>query len=286
LSFDLSVFDIFGLLAAGGTIVFPEASLALDASHWAQLVHSEKITVWNTVPALMQLLVEQAQKGESIGNSLRVIMMSGDWIPVNLPSQIRKLLPQAKIMSLGGATEASIWSILYPVEHIDTNWKSVPYGKPMLNQTFRVLNAAKAPCPVWVPGQLHIGGIGLAKGYWQDERKTNASFGLNPLTRERLYRTGDLGRYLPDGNIEFLGCEDFQVKVQGYRIELGEIEARLQAYPGVENCVVAVREDDPGEKRLVGYVILQPGKTLDSAAMRKHLRSKLPEYMVPSAIDP
>jgi acyl-coenzyme A synthetase/AMP-(fatty) acid ligase len=156
----------------------------------------------------------------------------------------------------------------------------------MLNQTFRVLNAAKAPCPVWVPGQLHIGGIGLAKGYWQDERKTNASFGLNPLTRERLYRTGDLGRYLPDGNIEFLGCEDFQVKVQGYRIELGEIEARLQAYPGVENCVVAVREDDPGEKRLVGYVILQPGKTLDSAAMRKHLRSKLPEYMVPSAIDP
>jgi amino acid adenylation domain-containing protein len=284
LSFDLSVSDIFGLLAAGGTIVFPEASLALDASHWAQLVRSEKITVWNTVPALMQLLVEQAQKGESIGDSLRVIMLSGDWIPVNLPSQIRKLLPQAKIMSLGGATEASIWSILYPVEHIDPSWKSVPYGKPMLNQTFHVLNAAKAPCPVWVPGQLHIGGIGLAKGYWQDERKTNASFGLNPLTRERQYRTGDLGRYLPDGNIEFLGREDFQVKVQGYRIELGEIEARLQACPGVENCVVAVREDDPGEKRLVGYVILQPGKTLDSAAMREHLRSKLPEYMVPSAI--
>jgi aspartate racemase len=154
----------------------------------------------------------------------------------------------------------------------------------MLNQTFHVLNAAKAPCPVWVPGQLHIGGIGLAKGYWQDVRKTNASFGLNPLTRERQYRTGDLGRYLPDGNIEFLGREDFQVKVQGYRIELGEIEARLQACPGVENCVVAVREDDPGEKRLVGYVILQPGKTLDSAAMREHLRSKLPEYMVPSAI--
>jgi pyochelin synthetase len=283
LSFDLSVYDIFGPLSAGGTIVFPTASLALDASHWAQLVLSEKITVWNTVPALVQLLLEQAQNGESIGKSLRVVMMSGDWIPTNLPVQIRKLLPQAKIMSLGGATEASIWSILYPIEQVDTNWKSIPYGKPMLNQTFHVLNAAKAPCPAWVPGQLHIGGIGLAKGYWQDERKTDASFGLNPLTGERLYRTGDLGRYLPDGNIEFLGREDFQVKVQGYRIELGEIEARLQAYPGVENCVVAVREDDPGEKRLVGYVILTPGTTLDSAALRENLRSKLPEYMVPSA---
>jgi amino acid adenylation domain-containing protein len=283
LSFDLSVYDIFGLLAAGGTIVFPTASLALDASHWAQLVLSEKITVWNTVPALMQLLVEQAQNGESIGKTLRVVMMSGDWIPINLPGQIRKLLPQAKIISLGGATEASIWSILYPIEQIDPNWKSVPYGKPMLNQTFHVLSAAKAPCPAWVPGQLHIGGIGLAKGYWQDERKTDASFGLNSVTGERLYRTGDLGRYLPDGNIEFLGREDFQVKVQGYRIELGEIEARLQAHPGVENCVVAVREDEPGERRLVGYVILNPGATLDSAALREYLRSKLPEYMVPLA---
>ena len=284
LSFDLSVYDIFGLLAAGGTIVFPEAALALDAPHWAQLVRTEKITVWNTVPALMQLLVEQAQSGESIGKSLRVVMMSGDWIPVNLPGQIRNLLPQSKIMSLGGATEASIWSILYPIEQIDPNWISVPYGKPMLNQTFHVLNAAKAPCPVWVTGELHIGGIGLAKGYWQDERKTDASFSVNPLTGERLYRTGDLGRYLPDGNIEFLGRDDFQVKVQGYRIELGEIEARLQACPGVDNCVVAVREDDPGEKRLVGYVILQPGRTLDSSALREQLREKLPEYMVPSAI--
>jgi len=283
LSFDLSVFDIFGLLAAGGTIVLPEASLALDASHWAQLVVSEKVTVWNTVPALMQLLVEQAQNGESIGKTLRVVMMSGDWIPVHLPAQIRKLLPQAKIMSLGGATEASIWSILYPIEEIPADWKSVPYGKPMFNQTFHILNAAKAPCPVWVPGQLHIGGIGLAKGYWQDERKTNASFGLNPVTGERLYRTGDLGRYLPDGNIEFLGREDFQVKVQGYRIELGEIEARLQAFPGVENCVVAVREDAPGEKRLVGYVILAQGTALDPSALREHLRLRLPEYMVPSA---
>ena len=284
LSFDLSVYDIFGLLAAGGTIVFPSASLALDTSHWAQLVLSEKITVWNTVPALMQLLVDQALRGESIGKSLRLIMMSGDWIPVNLPGQIRSLLPEAKIMSLGGATEASIWSILYPIEKVEANWKSIPYGKAMLNQSFHVLNQVLAPCPTWVPGQLYIGGIGLAQGYLHDEKKTNASFILHPATGERLYRTGDLGRFLPDGNIEFLGREDFQVKVQGYRIELGEIESRLQEYAGVDLCIVVVREDTPGEKRLVGYVVAKPGAKVDAAAVREHLRSKLPEYMVPSAI--
>ena len=116
-----------------------------------------------------------------------------------------------------------------------------------------------APCPTWVPGQLYIGGVGLAQGYLHDEQKTNASFIVNPESGERLYRTGDLGRFLPDGNIEFLGREDFQVKVQGYRIELGEIEARLQEYAGVDLCIVIVREDTPGEKRLAGYVVAKPG---------------------------
>ena len=125
----------------------------------------------------------------------------------------------------------------------------------MANQTFHVLNAQLAPCPVWVPGQLHIGGVGLAKGYWRDDEKTNASFIVHPTTGERLYRTGDLGRYLPDGNIEFLGREDFQVKVHGHRIELGEIEVHLLECEGVDTCAVTVREDRPGEKRLVAYVV-------------------------------
>ena len=283
LSFDLSVYDIFGLLAAGGTIVMPSAGLAQDAAHWAQLIVSEKVTVWNTVPALMQLLVEQAAgRAEVIGQSLRLILMSGDWIPVSLPGQIRQILPDAKIMSLGGATEASIWSILYPIERVDPNWKSIPYGKPMLNQSFHVLNQALAPCPAWVPGQLHIGGVGLAKGYWRDKQKSSASFIQHPAAG-RLYRTGDLGRYLPDGNIEFLGREDFQVKVQGYRIELGEIEVRLQEHEAVENCAVVVREDNPGEKRLVSYVTVKPGVRLEATDLREYLRAKLPEYMVPSS---
>ncbi len=199
LSFDLSVYDIFGLLAAGGAIVMPAPDLAYDANHWAELIRKEKVTLWNTVPALLQLLVDQAGKPELIGDSLRLVMMSGDWIPLGLPDQIRRVLPKANVVSLGGATEASIWSILYPIGKIDPSWKSVPYGKAMLNQSFHVLNRDLAPCPTWVPGQLYIGGIGLAKGYLHDEQKTNASFIVNPVDGQRLYRTGDLGRFLPDG---------------------------------------------------------------------------------------
>ena len=286
LSFDLSVYDVFGMLAAGGTIVMPAADLAYDANHWAELILTERVTLWNTVPALMQLLVDQAGKPEVFGDSLRLVMMSGDWIPLGLPDQIRRVLPKANVISLGGATEASIWSILYPVGKVDANWKSIPYGKAMRNQSFQVLNQDFAPCPTWVPGQLYIGGVGLAKGYLHEEQKTNASFVVHPASGERLYRTGDLGRFLPDGNIEFLGREDFQVKVQGYRIELGEIEARLQEYAGVDLCIVIVREDTPREKRLVGYVVAKPGVSLDPAAVREHLRAKLPEYMVPAAIVP
>jgi amino acid adenylation domain-containing protein len=284
LSFDLSVYDVFGLLAAGGTIVMPAADLAYDANHWAELIREERVTIWDTVPALLQLLVDQAGKPEFLGDSLRLAMMSGDWIPLGLPDQIRRILPRVNVVSLGGATEASIWSILFPIGKVDPNWKSVPYGKAMRNQSFHVMNRDLAPCPTWVPGQLYIGGVGLAKGYLHDEQKTNASFIVNPVNGERLYRTGDLGRFLPDGNIEFLGREDFQVKVQGYRIELGEIEARLQEYPGVDLCVVIVREDTPREKRLVGYVVAKPGMSIDSAEVREHLRTKLPEYMVPAAI--
>jgi len=284
LSFDLSVYDVFGLLAAGGTVVMPAADLAYDANHWAELILKERVTIWDTVPALMQLLVDQAGKPELLGDSLRLVLMSGDWIPLGLPDQIRRVLPKANVVSLGGATEASIWSILYPIGKVDPNWKSIPYGKAMINQSFHVMKQDFGPCPAWVPGQLYIGGAGLAKGYLHDEQKTNASFVVNPANGERLYRTGDLGRFLPDGNIEFLGREDFQVKVQGYRIELGEIESRLQEYAGVDLCIVIVREDTPGEKRLAGYVVAKPGISIDPAEVREYLRTKLPEYMVPAAI--
>jgi amino acid adenylation domain-containing protein len=259
LNFDLSVYDIFGTLAAGGTIILPEAERASDPAHWAELVLRERVTIWNSVPALMEMFVTYVTDlPELHPSSLRAILMSGDWIPVSLPGRIRALKEECEIISMGGATEASIWSILYPITTVDAIWKSIPYGRPMLNQRFFVLNKALEPCPTWVPGDLYIGGIGLARGYWRDEEKTAASFLYHPRTNERIYRTGDLGRHLPDGNIEFLGRSDFQVKIRGYRIELGEIEAALRQYPTVQECIVVAREDGQQEKRLVAYVVPQP----------------------------
>ncbi len=156
-------------------------------------------------------------------------MMSGDWIPVSLPNRLRAASPGAAIYSLGGATEASIWSIFFPIDRVDPQWTSIPYGTPLRNQTFHVLKPDLTRCPVHTCGKLFIGGVGLARDYWRNPEQTDARFIRHPKTGQRLYDTGDLGRYRPDGTIEFLGREDQQVKIRGFRIELGEIEAALLA---------------------------------------------------------
>ncbi|HEX8151320.1 MAG TPA: amino acid adenylation domain-containing protein, partial [Pyrinomonadaceae bacterium] len=283
LSFDLSVYDIFGTLAAGGAVVIPEPGAARDPARWARLVNDERVTLWNSVPALMELFVDYvAGRPEARPRDLRLVMLSGDWIATTLPERIRAAAPGARLFSLGGATEASIWSIIHPVEEVDPELPSIPYGKPMVNQRFYVLNEALEPCPTWVPGDLYIGGVGLALGYWRDEALTGGSFVENPWTGERLYRTGDVGRYLPDGNIQFLGREDSQVKIQGYRVELGEVEAALAAHPEVRAAVVTAVGQAPGPRRLVGHVA--GPADLSGEALREFLRRKLPPYMVPSSL--
>lgn len=284
LSFDLSVYDILGTLHAGATIVMPDATGLRDPQHWATLVEQEGVTIWNSVPALMELCVEfvLSHPQHSL-QSLRLVMMSGDWIPVTLPDQIRTLSKNVELISMGGATEASIWSIIYPIGEVKPEWPSIPYGKAMVNQKFYVLNQAMELCPTWVPGQLYIGGIGLALGYWRDEEKTDASFIRHPKTGERLYRTGDLGRYLPDGNIEFLGREDFQIKIQGFRVELGEIETALLQHEQVRSAVVSAVGSKMGEKRLVAYVVAEPNTSLTAGELRDYLQGKLPPYLVPPA---
>jgi amino acid adenylation domain-containing protein/thioester reductase-like protein len=283
LSFDLSVYDIFGVLAAGGTIVMPTPEAKRDPMKWAEWLDSERVTIWNTVPALMEMLVDYAETaGRRLPQGLRLVLLSGDWIPLRLPDRIKSLAKGAGVISLGGATEASIWSILYPIDVVKAEWKSIPYGRPMVNQQFYVLNERMEPCPVWVIGQLYIGGAGLARGYWRDEEKTRKSFINHPDTGERLYRTGDMGRYLPDGNIEFLGREDFQVKVHGYRIELGEIEAALAEHESVKAVVVSAVGERQANKRLVAYVIGEQDHDLSAVSLDRFLKGKLPEYMVPS----
>lgn len=281
LSFDLSVYDIFGTLAAGGTIVVPDAARAKEASHWRELAQRHGVTVWNSVPALMQLAVEGTSG--PVMPSLRLVMLSGDWIPLNLPGVVRPAAPGAAIWSLGGATEASIWSVLYPIGDIDPEWRSIPYGHAMDNQSIHVLDSGLRVCPAWVPGDLYIGGVGVALGYLGDDAKTAASFIRHPETGERLYRTGDMGRYLADGEIEFLGRKDFQVKIQGFRVECAEVEAALLRLPGIGGAVVAAAIDSAGTRHLVGYVVAEPsGTPIDFAGIKTRLGAILPAYMVPT----
>uniref|UniRef100_A0A3Q8GZA0 L-cysteine--[L-cysteinyl-carrier protein] ligase n=1 Tax=Myxococcus fulvus TaxID=33 RepID=A0A3Q8GZA0_MYXFU len=256
LSFDLSVYDVFGTLAAGATIVMPAPGMQRDPGHWLSMLEQGRGSVWNSVPALMEMLIEYLEgEGLRLPDSLRLVWMSGDWIPLTLPDRIRACGRSVETVSLGGATEASIWSILHRIGDVDRSWRSIPYGTPMVNQRFHVLNAALEPCPEWVTGQLYIGGIGLALGYFGDAERTARRFITHPRTGERLYATGDLGRFLPDGYIEFLGREDFQVKVQGHRIELGEIEAALATHSAVRGAVVNAVGKPGGPRRLVAYVV-------------------------------
>ncbi|MEU7176128.1 amino acid adenylation domain-containing protein [Micromonospora tulbaghiae] len=289
LSFDLSVFDIFGVLGAGGALVLPEPAARRDPAVWTELVRAHGVTVWNTVPALLEMLVthmEAAPPGPPL--PLRLAMLSGDWIPVRLPDRARALMADLSVVSLGGATEAAIWSIHYPVDEVPASWTSIPYGFPLRNQTFHVLNERLEHAPVWTVGYLHIGGAGLASCYWNDQRRTAESFITHPVSGERLYRTGDLGRYLPDGSIEFLGREDFQVKIGGFRVELAEVEQAIAAHRGV-STVVATAIGPRTQQRLVAYLVAgQPGADLSAAdlvaSVRSHLADTLPAYLIPADI--
>ena len=256
LNFDLSVYDIFGALAAGGTIVLPDSKLVKDPKHWSELIAQQGVTVWNSVPALMQMLVEY-NNGRSDFNlsSLRLALLSGDWIPLDLPEAINRVSENIDVISLGGATEASIWSVLYPVKRIDPAWKSIPYGYSMDNQELYILNERMETCPHWVAGDIYIGGIGVGRGYWKDDEKTALSFVYHDEFGERLYKTGDKGRFLSDGTIEFLGREDQQIKINGFRIELGEINSVFSGESGIESAATVALEDGNGSKQLVSYLV-------------------------------
>ena len=295
LNFDLSVYDVFGLLAVGGTVIVPKPAIAPDLNEWIDLMGQHQVTVWNSAPPVMQMFAGHlVDNGCALPASLKLVMLSGDWIPVTLPSLIRDLKAGSeptKIISLGGATEASIWSIFYPIEAIDSTWKSIPYGKPLANQQFYVLNDRLRPVAVSEVGELYIGGDGVARGYLNRPELNETKFISNPFSVQpggRLYRTGDLGRYLPDGNIEFLGRIDHQVKIRGFRVEMGEIEVVLSQHPAIRETAILAQDDPTGNKRLVAYLVSdrEASSSMTGSVVeevRSFLKEKLPEYMVPSA---
>jgi len=283
LSFDLSVYDVFGLLAVGGSVVLPASDQLREPAAWLELMSRHYVTVWNSVPALMNMLVEYLRTARTDHQvPVRLVMLSGDWIPVTLPNRIRSVLAPKDLVSLGGATEASIWSIMYPIEEVPEHWPSIPYGYSMSGQSVMVLDDQLEPRPIWTTGELYIGGLGVARGYWRDEKRTAQSFVYHPRSGERLYRTGDLGRLLPDGTIEFLGRQDSQVKINGYRIELGEIEAALLRHPAVRGASVTAGGGVADGRVLAAYLVPMEGAVVEPAALRQHLGEALPSYMVPT----
>src|SRR6185503_1776969 len=294
LSFDMCAYDVFGILAAGATIVMPLAEEMQDAPAWARLMQKERVTIWHTAPAMLKMLVDHCESDPSlVPEALRLALLGGDWIPVTLPDRLRALVPEAKVVSMGGATECSMDSTIFEIEEVDPAWRSIPYGEPMANQRAYVLDEDHQPVPVLVPGELYLGGIGVGKGYFRRPELTAERFLDDPfwgVSGARMYRTGDLARWMEDGNLELLGRVDNQVKIRGFRIELGEIEARLRAHPAVREGVVVARADASGEKRLVAYYVPRAQSELGEARfahllagdLRKTLAADLPNYMIPS----
>ncbi|MBS0500877.1 MAG: amino acid adenylation domain-containing protein [Proteobacteria bacterium] len=271
LTFDLSVYDVFGTLAAGATVVYPPPNRLPDPAAWSRCLDLHNVTVWNSAPALMQLLVEEREAaGAPPATALRLVLLSGDWIPVDLVQRVRALFPSARIVSLGGATEASIWSVFYEIGEIDPNWRRIPYGAALSGQSVHVLDDELHDVPDWVTGELYIGGAGLAMGYAGDQRLTAERF----ITRgegQRLYRTGDLVRRREDGQLELLGRVDDQIKVRGIRVDPREIEWALAQHPQVSAAAV-VPVDPNGRSRLAAFVVTDtPDNGQDALARLRFL---------------
>ncbi|WP_227104405.1 non-ribosomal peptide synthetase [Chromobacterium rhizoryzae] len=275
LAFDLSVYDIFGLLAVGGEVVFPARSRDPDAM--AQALSDGGVTIWNSVPAVLELMLEVSAPRSP---HLRLALMSGDWIAPGLAGRLRDAFPALRPISLGGATEVSIWSVVHPIAPEDAVLASIPYGRPLSNQQCFVRAPDGRERPDGVVGELLLGGRGLALAYLGNEAETERRFFIDAEGR-RLYRTGDLARWQPDGELELLGRMDGQVKVQGYRIELGEIEAAAMRAGCLARAVASVaRRKDATVIQL--HVVALPDHQGDVvAAVRTQLVLHLPAYMQP-----
>ncbi|EPR12948.1 non-ribosomal peptide synthetase [Ruminiclostridium papyrosolvens] len=290
--FDLSVYDVFGILASGGRIVIARKEQVQSMENLGRILKKERITFWDSVPSTMNYLINTLEEDEIsfTQTDLRLVFLSGDWIPVKLPERVNKFFPKADVISLGGATEGTIWSIYYPIKEVGQFQTSIPYGMPLDNNFFYILDENKNPVPKGVAGELYIGGVGVARGYINRPELTTERFIPDPFVSEirnpyssnmlMMYRTGDYGRMMSDGNIEFLGRVDHQVKIRGFRVELGEIESLLLKHEAIREAVVADRETKTGDKYLCAYIVTH--EDCSAGTLREFLSQDLPDYMIPS----
>lgn len=255
--FDLSVYDVFGAILAGACVVLTKDSK--DIIEINNVLIKEKITVWNSVPAILELLIDCINDEENI--ILKNIFLSGDFIPINLVSKIKKVFPKANLISLGGATEGSIWSIFYKVDYLNSEWNTIPYGYPLANQTCYILDKELNQCPDEVIGEICIGGKGVADGYINNIEQTNSNF-INHKLFGKLYKTGDMGVFMKDGYINILGRVGQQTKINGYRIEVGEIAKTIEESEFVKKAFVDIQNND-NKNKIVSYIVPDKQKNTD-----------------------
>ncbi|HUZ95886.1 MAG TPA: amino acid adenylation domain-containing protein [Edaphobacter sp.] len=277
ITFDAAGRELYPILLTGGRLVIAEADGHRDSRYLAETLRGARISIFHCVPSLLQFLVEEPAFDDC--PALRAIMCGGEALPTQVVARFQRR-SRAKLYNVYGPTETIIDST-YRLCDEANNFSSVPIGRPIPNTRIYILDNELHLLPIGVAGQMHIGGVGVARGYLNRPELTAEKFIPDPFSTEpgaRLYKTGDFARYLRNGNIEFLGRADHQVKIRGFRIELGEIEAALGQHQAVRQAVVLLREDAPGEKRLVAYVIAE--STADE--LRRSLKDKLPDHMVPA----
>jgi mycobactin phenyloxazoline synthetase len=277
LEFDASVYDIFGMLSVGGSLVAVDAEEKATPTSWVELLRHQRVSILNCVPSALDMILELG--GNSLGDSLRAVTLGGDWVGADLARRLAQQVPGCRFSGLGGATETAIHNtICEVVGEPPAHWATVPFGVPLRNVRCRVVSPAGRDCPDWVPGEFWVGGANVAAGYRNDPARTAQRFVVHDGVR--WYKTGDMARYWPDGTIEFLGRADHQVQIRGYRVELGEVESALRAVPGVRHAVAAIV--GANAPKLVAAVGGDPGQIGDGSGVTEAVADLLPNYMVPT----
>jgi acyl-coenzyme A synthetase/AMP-(fatty) acid ligase/acyl carrier protein len=287
--FDISVWQFLAALLVGGQTQIVSDEVVLDPSLLLKDIDDRCISIVETVPSLLRIILEEIKRGDishpALG-TLRWMIPTGEALPPELCRQWLDAYPHIPLLNAYGPTECSDDVAHHSIYHAPSDeLVNIPIGRPVANMRLYVLDHLLRPVPLGVAGELCVGGVGVGRGYWNDPERTAIAFVPDPFAQEggaRLYRTGDQARYLTDGTIEFLGRIDQQVKMRGFRIELGEIETVIGRVTGVHKVVVVVREEERGNKRLTAYVVPRQHHSIAFDELRRQLKAELPEYMIPS----
>jgi amino acid adenylation domain-containing protein len=278
---DMSLFDIWGPLTTGGTVIFPDPHRDIDPSHWLELIEQHKVSLWNSVPRFMEILINEVERrGVNLPATVRQVILGGDWIPTDLPQRLRDVQPDIQVTSVGGPTETTLWNIKHNAFERPEDCPSIPYGRPIDNCRYYILDSALRDCPDWMPGEMYCAGVGISPGYFGDSTLTQEKFIFHPQKNEHLYRTGDRGCYRPDGTIEFLGRCDFQINLGGYRADVMEIEKVITSYPNIQDAVVVAHTSGHAQAQLIAFYRATEGN-LEPEELRLWCEKRLPAPLVP-----